>query len=130
MAELLLNYINGGWHRSTTSEVLKVHNPASAGVLAEVPLTPATEVDQAVNAALSAFPGWRRTPAGERIQPLFKLKALLESNLDSLARTVTNECGKTYTESIGELRRAIENVEVACGIPALMQGRNNEDIAP
>ncbi len=130
MVERLLNYIDGGWHASTAVEALKVLNPASTAVLAEVPLSPALEVNQAVEAALKAFPAWRRTPVGERIQPLFKLKALLEENLDRLARTITNECGKTYAEATGELRRAIENVEVACGIPILMQGRNNEDIAP
>jgi malonate-semialdehyde dehydrogenase (acetylating)/methylmalonate-semialdehyde dehydrogenase len=130
MAERLLNFINGGWQASSASEALSVLNPASAAVLAEVPLSPATEIDLAVEAALKAFATWRRTPAGERIQPLFKLKTLLEDNLESLARTITNECGKTYSESAGEMRRAIENVEMACGIPALMQGRNNEDIAP
>ncbi|MEI6781144.1 MAG: CoA-acylating methylmalonate-semialdehyde dehydrogenase [Verrucomicrobiota bacterium] len=129
MSERLLNYINGAWQPSAAGESLKILNPASAAVLAEVPLSPAAEVGRAVDAALKAFPAWRRTPAGERIQPLFKLKTLLESNLDLLARTLTNECGKTYSEATGELRRAIENVEVACGIPSLMQGRNNEDIA-
>jgi malonate-semialdehyde dehydrogenase (acetylating)/methylmalonate-semialdehyde dehydrogenase len=130
MAQRLLNYVNGTWQTSAAGEALKVLNPASATVLAEVPLSPAAEVDQAVQAALKAFPGWRRTPAGNRIQPLFKLKALLEHNLDLLARTITNECGKTLAEAAGEIQRAIENVEVACGIPVLMQGRNNEDIAP
>lgn len=130
MAQRLLNFIDGGWQPSKSGEALTVINPASAQVLAEVPLSPAEEVDRAVQAASRAFTSWRRTPAGERIQPLFKLKALLEENLDLLARTITNECGKIYSESVGEMRRAIENVEVACGIPALMQGRNNEDIAP
>jgi malonate-semialdehyde dehydrogenase (acetylating)/methylmalonate-semialdehyde dehydrogenase len=110
--------------------VLKVLNPASGAVLAEVPLSPAAEVDAAVQAAVKAFATWRRTPAGERIQPLFRLKQLLEDHLDSLARTITDECGKTYAEATAEMRRAIENVEVACGIPILMHGRNNEDIAP
>jgi malonate-semialdehyde dehydrogenase (acetylating) / methylmalonate-semialdehyde dehydrogenase len=72
---------------------------------------------------------WRRTPPAERIQYLFKLKDLLEKNLEDLARTITMECGKTLEESRGEMRRAIENVEVACGIPILMQGYNSEDIA-
>ena len=129
MPELLRNFIDGTWHKSSAGESLKVLNPASAAVLAEVPLSPAAEVEQAVEAASKAFAGWRRTPVGERIQPLFKLKALLEQHLDQLARTITNECGKTHSEATGELRRAIENVEVACGIPMLMQGRNNEDIA-
>jgi malonate-semialdehyde dehydrogenase (acetylating) / methylmalonate-semialdehyde dehydrogenase len=130
MTERLLNYINGKWQTSAAGEVLEVLNPASAAVLAEVPLSPAVEVAQAVEAALKAFAAWRRTPAGERIQPLFKLKTLLESNLDRLARSITNECGKTYVEAAAEMRRAIENVEVACGIPILMHGSNNEDIAP
>jgi malonate-semialdehyde dehydrogenase (acetylating)/methylmalonate-semialdehyde dehydrogenase len=129
VTERLSNYINGGWQKSGASEVLKVLNPASAAVLAEVPLSARAEVDQAVNAAGSAFTSWRRTPIGERIQPLFKLKVLLEQNLDLLARTITDECGKTHSEATGELRRAVENVEVACGVPVLMQGRNNEDIA-
>ncbi len=129
MGERLRNYVNGGWRASAAGEALKVLNPASAVVLAEVPLSPAAEVGQAVEAASAAFPAWRRTPAGERIQPLFRLKTLLEGNLDLLARTIVNECGKTWSEATGELRRAIENVEVACGIPVLMHGRNNEDIA-
>ncbi|NWF83093.1 MAG: CoA-acylating methylmalonate-semialdehyde dehydrogenase [Bryobacteraceae bacterium] len=130
MAQRLHNFIGGSWRPSAATEALNVLNPASGETLAEVPLSPAEEVAQAAEAAARAFPDWRRTPAGDRVQPLFKLKALLEDNLDSLARAITEECGKTYAESAGEMRRAIENVECACGIPSLMQGRNNEDIAP
>jgi len=130
MLKRLENFVEGAWRPSRAVEALKVLNPASAQVLAEVPLSPPEEVDQAAKAAQKAFAEWRRRPAGERIQPLFKLKALMEENLDGLARGVTEECGKTYAESVGELRRAIENVEVACGIPSLMQGYNSEDIAP
>jgi len=129
MLKRLGNFIDGAWRASSAVEALKVRNPASGVVLAEVPLSPAEEVDAAALAAQKAFEGWRRTPAGERIQPLFRLKTLLEENLNDLARTVTDECGKTLAESAGELRRAIENVEVACGIPSLMQGSNSEDIA-
>jgi malonate-semialdehyde dehydrogenase (acetylating)/methylmalonate-semialdehyde dehydrogenase len=129
MLQRLENFVDGTWRPSRAVQALKVLNPASAQALAEVPLSPAEEVDAAAVAAQKAFPEWRRRPAGERIQPLFKLKALLEENLDDLARSVTNECGKTYAESVGELRRVVENVEVACGIPSLMQGYNSEDIA-
>jgi malonate-semialdehyde dehydrogenase (acetylating) / methylmalonate-semialdehyde dehydrogenase len=129
MTERLQNFIDGSWHSSSAEQVLNVLNPASAKVLAEVPLSPRAEVHQAAEAAARAFVQWRRTPSGERVQPLFKLKALLEQNLDDLARTITDECGKTNSESIGEMRRAIENVETACGIPTLMQGTNSEDIA-
>ena len=89
----------------------------------------AAEVDAGVRAAASAFPAWRRTPATERVQFLFKLKSALEANLEEISRTITMECGKTLGEARGEMRRAIENVEVACGAPALLQGYNSEDIA-
>ena len=130
MPRRLENYVEGGWRASRATESLNVLNPASTQVLAEVPLSPPEEVDAAALAAKRAFPEWRRRPAGERTQPLFKLKALLEEHLGDLARNITEECGKTYAESVGELRRAIENVEVACGIPSLMQGYNSEDVAP
>ncbi len=129
MADQLLNYVNGRWQRSSTGNYLDVTNPATAQVMTHVPLSPGAEVDAAAEAAQTAYAEWRRTPALERVQHLFKLKMLLEAHKDELARTITNECGKTYAESVGELQRGIENVEVACGIPSLMQGYNNEDIA-
>lgn len=128
MSEVLLNYINGNWQRAD-APYQSVRNPATAEVIAEVPLTPAEVVAQAVESAHAAFLEWRHVPATERVQYLFRFKFLLEDALDDLARTITNECGKTYAESVGELRRGIENVETACGIPILMQGYNNEDVA-
>jgi malonate-semialdehyde dehydrogenase (acetylating)/methylmalonate-semialdehyde dehydrogenase len=123
------NYVDGAWRTPRTDRYGDVLNPATAGVLAHVPLTSAAEVDEAVQCASAAFPAWRRTPVTERVQYLFRFKGLLEENLDALARVITNECGKTYAESVGELRRGIENVEVACGMPSLIQGYNSEDIA-
>ena len=128
-AAILPNYINGSWTQSRASGFVEATNPATGAMLARVPLSPAEEVAFAAQAASRAFATWRRTPATERIQYLFAYKRLLEEHLDSLARTITEECGKTLAESRGELRRGIENVEVACGIPMLMQGNNNEDIA-
>ncbi len=125
----LLNFVGGQWQRSGTSRYADVVNPATAQALTTVPLSPAAEVDAVVQAAAKAFPDWRHTPAGDRILPLFKFRMLLEEHLDELARTITNECGKIYAESVGEIRRGIENVEVACGAPILLQGVNNEDIA-
>jgi malonate-semialdehyde dehydrogenase (acetylating)/methylmalonate-semialdehyde dehydrogenase len=125
----ILNYIDGKWCPSKSSEVQDVINPATAEVLGQVSLSTGGEVNAAVDAAAGAFPSWRRTPPTERVQHLFKLKNLLEDNFEDLARTITMECGKTLEESRGEVRRIIENVEVACGIPQLMQGYNSEDIA-
>ena len=125
----LTNFINGRWSDSSATEWRDVVNPATGEVLAQVPLAEAPEVNSAVEAAASAFPEWRRTPPEDRIQPLFKLKMLLEEHINDIARIITMENGKTFAEAKAEMRRAIENVEVACGIPMMMQGYNLEDVA-
>jgi malonate-semialdehyde dehydrogenase (acetylating)/methylmalonate-semialdehyde dehydrogenase len=126
---VLANFVDGEWRKSSAGDHLEVHNPATGEVLAEVPLSPPAEVDQAAQAAAAAFDAWRHVPATERIQHLFRLKDLLEQHIDALSRSITLENGKTFAEAKGEMRRAIENVEVACGIPILMQGEFSEDIA-
>src|SRR5579883_3134115 len=124
-----LNCVNGAWSRSGTSEFVKVFDPATSEVLATIPLAGREEVNAAVAAASAAFPAWRRTPPQDRIQYLFRFRDLLIQHVDDIARTITQENGKTLAESRAELQRGIENVEVACGIPTLMQGYNLEDIA-
>jgi malonate-semialdehyde dehydrogenase (acetylating) / methylmalonate-semialdehyde dehydrogenase len=128
--KILLNYVNGEWQRSSSGSYLPVHNPATAEVLAEVPLSSPEEVDHVAQIAAAAQDSWRRVPPTERVQYLFKLKPLLEEHIDDLSRLITMENGKTFAEAKGEMRRAIENVEVACGIPLMMQGTISEDIAP
>jgi malonate-semialdehyde dehydrogenase (acetylating)/methylmalonate-semialdehyde dehydrogenase len=125
----LTHFINGQWTAGHSSEWCDVVNPATGELLASVPMADAADVNAAVEAAAAAFPEWRRTPPEDRIQPLFKLKMLLEEHLDHIARIITLENGKTLAEAKGEMRRAIENVEVACGIPMMMQGYNLEDVA-
>ena len=127
--QTLSNYINGEWCDPNATEFLTISNPATADILGKVPLSPASEVDRAAQAAAKAFKTWRRVPATDRVQYLFKLKVLLDENFEEISQTITQECGKTLAEARGEMRRAIENVEVACGIPILMQGYNSEDIA-
>jgi len=130
MAETRIkNYYNGEWRESTAVEFVNVINPATQEVMGKTPLSPASEVDAAAQAAAQALLDWRRTPVTERVQYLFKLKSLLEDQLEEISRLITMECGKTLDEARGEMRRAIENVEIACGAPILMQGYNNEDIA-
>ncbi|HLZ90703.1 MAG TPA: CoA-acylating methylmalonate-semialdehyde dehydrogenase [Candidatus Acidoferrum sp.] len=126
----LQNYVSGAWRASAGTEFVEVVNPATAEVLTRTPLSTKADVDAAVQAAAAAFPAWRRTPPGERIQYLFKLKNLFEAHLDELSRLITVENGKTFAEAKAEMRRAIENVEVACGIPMMMQGYNLEDVTP
>jgi len=125
----LNNYINGAWCESSAQNYLDVHNPTTGQVLAQTPLSPPSEVDEAARAAAQAYTLWRRTPATERIQYLFKLKQLMEDNFEELARSITIENGKVLADARGEMRRAIENVEVACGIPMMMLGDFSEDIA-
>ncbi|MCC7241135.1 MAG: aldehyde dehydrogenase family protein, partial [Acidobacteria bacterium] len=125
----LFNYVGGTWQRSQARDRLHVTNPATGAKLADVPLSPAQEVDAAVRAASAAWPAWRRVPATERIRFLFTLRQRLEDALPMLARTITEECGKTLAESEGEIRRGIENVEVAAGAPTTMMGALSEDIA-
>ena len=124
------NFIGGQWAAPTSDGALELANPATGEPLGRTPAGSAAEVDAAVQAAHAAFPAWRATPAVDRVQFLFKLKAMLEAHFDELAALITTENGKTLSEAKGELRRGIENVEVACGIPVLMQGYSLEDVAP
>ena len=123
------NYINGEWVESNAREWADVINPATGENLGKVPISDSGEVTKAIDAAAAAYLAWRRTPPEDRIQPLFKLKVLLEEHIDDISRIITQENGKTFTEAKAEMRRAIENVEVACGIPMMMQGYNLEDVA-
>ncbi|CAN5862857.1 CoA-acylating methylmalonate-semialdehyde dehydrogenase [soil metagenome] len=129
MSSQLSNYVNGQWSRNAAGAFRDIINPANGERLAEAPLGDGRDVSVAIEAAAAAFPDWRRTPAAERIQYLFKLKQILEDHLEDIARLVTQENGKTLAEARAEIRRGIENVEVACGIPTLMQGYNLEDVA-
>jgi malonate-semialdehyde dehydrogenase (acetylating)/methylmalonate-semialdehyde dehydrogenase len=129
MTQKTRNYIFGEWTESRAVDFFPVHNPATGELLSQTPLSPASEVDQAAQAASKAFNDWRNVPATKRIQFMFKLKELMEENLNELARMITKENGKALGEAVGEMRRAIENVEVACGIPILMQSEFSEDIA-
>jgi len=125
----ILNYINNEWQRSKAEEFVDVINPATQELLGRTPLSPSDELNAAVQAASAAANDWRNTPVTERVQYLFKLKNLLERDFEEISRTITMECGKTIEEARGEMRRAIENVEIASGMPILIQGYNSEDIA-
>ena len=126
----LHNYIDGEWTIKFVDSYQEVMNPATNEILSKVPLSNKDEVDLAVKAAKRAFEIWRHVPAEDRIQYLFRLKALLDEHYDDLAILITKENGKTLKEARGEMKRAVENVEVACGIPTLMLGDLSEDIAP
>lgn len=123
----LKNYVDGEWVTSRSSRDLAVVDPGSGETIGSVPLSTAAEVDAAVQAAQEAFWDWRTTPPQTRARYMFKLKSVLEENFDELAALVTIDHGKTLDESRGSVRRMIDNVEVAAGIPSLMMGYNLED---
>src|SRR5437016_2308752 len=125
----LQNYVGGRWVASDTTRFGEVRNPASDELLARVPLGTAADVDRAVQAAQKAFVTWRTTPPVQRVKPLWKLKNLLEQHFDDIASTLTREHGKTLDESRSSVRRAIDNVDLALGIPTRMMGTSLEDIA-
>jgi len=125
---LVKNFINGEWVESK-GEIKDVVNPLNGETIAKVPISTREEVDAAVKAAQDAYPEWRRTTPLARVRRLFRLKELLEENFEEISRIQTQEHGKCIDESRGETRRGIENVEVATGIPTLMQGYVSEDIA-
>lgn len=125
----LKNFIKGEWTDSRSGGYIPVINPATQEVMAEVPAGSGSDVDEAVKAAETALKEWRRVPVTERVQYLFRMKFLLEEHREEIARIITLESGKTIGEARAELVRAIENVENACGAPAMMQGEFSEDIA-
>src|SRR2546426_2168286 len=125
----LRNYVGGEWLSPAANAYLDITNPATGEQLGRVPLSGTREVEQAVAAAQTAFLKWREVPPVVRARYLFKLKFLMEEQFEDLAATVTRENGKTLDEARGSVRRGIENVEHACGIPTLMMGRTLEDIA-
>jgi malonate-semialdehyde dehydrogenase (acetylating)/methylmalonate-semialdehyde dehydrogenase len=128
-ATLDANYIGGAWQGSKDSISIDIMNPATGELIAQVGLAGPADGDAAVAAAVAAYPAWRRTPPQERIQYLFRFRELLLARADEIARITTQENGKTFAEARAELQRGIENVEVACGIPTMMQGYNLEDVS-
>jgi malonate-semialdehyde dehydrogenase (acetylating) / methylmalonate-semialdehyde dehydrogenase len=123
----LQHYVGGKWTDLDSSGALDVVNPANGQTIAKVALATTKAIDEVVQTAHAAFPAWRATPPINRARYMFKLKELMERRFDDLARVITREHGKTLDDSRGEVRRAIENVETAAGIPTLMMGYGLED---
>src|SRR5215471_5036435 len=123
------NYIGGEWREISGVPTGPVHNPSTGDVIAEAPLCTARHVEEAVAAAAAAFPGWMETPPVERARIFFRFKSLLEEHFEELIRLNTREHGKTLAESRGDVKRGIEMVEFACGVPSLLMGDVLENIA-
>ncbi len=122
-------YINGAWEKPQGRTMGTVTNPATGAVLAEVPYATTADVDTAVRTAHAAFLKWREVPVVDRVQVLYRYKALLDKYANDLAAILTSENGKTIDDARMEVRRMIQMVEVACGMPSLMMGDSLNDVA-
>lgn len=128
MSYRVTHYINGQYVLDSR-RMQDLYNPASGSVIGQVALADHTMVDKAVSAAKSAFDTWSETPLPRRARILFQFKNLLDQHIDSLAKMITQEHGKTLADARGSVQRGIDVVEFVCGIPHLMKGGFAENIA-
>jgi len=122
-------YVNGAWEKPNGRTMGPVMNPATGEIIAEVAYATAVDIDRVVRAAHEAFLKWRDVPVVDRVQVLYRFKALLDKHADDIAATLTRENGKTTEDARAEVRRMIQMVEVACGMPSLMMGDSLNDVA-
>ena len=122
-------YTNGSWEDAPGRALHPIVNPATGRVIAQVPYADADDVDRAARAAHAAFLKWREVPVVERVQVFYRYKDLLEKHAGEIARILSAENGKTVDDAAGSVRRAIQMVEVACGMPSLMMGQSLENVS-
>jgi malonate-semialdehyde dehydrogenase (acetylating)/methylmalonate-semialdehyde dehydrogenase len=120
--------VNGKWEDSA-SEAHPVTNPSTGEVIARVPFATAAEVDRVVRAAQEAFLKWREVPVVERVQVMYRYKTLLEKYTEDVASVLATENGKVLDDARTEVKRGIQMVEVACGMPTLMMGDSLENVS-
>ena len=128
MNSIIPNFINGQPIESESQRISFVYNPATGEQTKQVKLSTTAEMENAISAAQDAFPAWSQLSPLRRARILFKFKSLLEENFDELARLISNEHGKIYSDSIGELTRGLEVVEFATGIPHLLKGEFSANV--
>ncbi len=121
-------FIGGEWIESKTART-PVFNPSIGEVISECPVGNLADANAAVEAAHAAFPAWMETPPVERARILGKFKMLMEENFEDIVRSNTREHGKTLVESRGDVKRGMEVIEFALGVPSLMMGDVLENIA-
>ncbi|VAV98732.1 Methylmalonate-semialdehyde dehydrogenase [hydrothermal vent metagenome] len=127
----IIEHIIGGETTSGASgRAQAVYNPATGDTVGQVVLGGAPEVDAAVNAANEALPAWSATPPAKRAAVMFALRDVMSRRADEIARTISAEHGKTHDDALGEVARALEVVEFACGIPDKLKGDFSRDVGP
>ena len=116
--------VNNEWRESKTSKYMPVTDSSTGEVIAEVPCCTKAEVEEAIEAAHKAFPGWSGTPVSKRAQLMFRYMEILDAHLEELAVLAAKELGKNLEEARGDVLKAIEVVEFACSVPNLMKGES------
>jgi malonate-semialdehyde dehydrogenase (acetylating)/methylmalonate-semialdehyde dehydrogenase len=116
------NWIGGHWVDGSTGQWLPVENPRHGKPIGAMTLSGAPDVAAAVEAARKALPAWKNTPLRERAQVLYKLKQLMERDLEELCWLVSHENGKTYAEGRGDVEKGIECVEFAASLHMMADG--------
>ncbi len=124
--ERISHWVNNKVVRGTSGRTGKVFNPATGEQQAEVDLASVEEMDAVIAIAKAAFPAWRATNMSRRAEIMFRMRELLDANRKELASILTLEHGKVPSDALGEIARGVENVEFACGIPALLKGGYTE----
>jgi malonate-semialdehyde dehydrogenase (acetylating)/methylmalonate-semialdehyde dehydrogenase len=123
------HWINGRTVPSASGRSGPVFNPATGEQQASVGLASISEVDDAIAAAKAAFPAWRAASLSKRADIMFTFRQLVVANRDEFAQIVSSEHGKVPSDAAGELARGIENIEFACGIPAMLKGGYSEGVS-
>lgn len=126
--QTLSHYFNGQLFTGQSQRTSPVYNPATGEQSAQVALATADETREAVRIADEAFVGWSKTSPLKRSRILFKFKALVEEHTDELARLISSEHGKVFSDAKGEVTRGLEVVEFACGIPHLQKGEHSMNV--
>jgi malonate-semialdehyde dehydrogenase (acetylating)/methylmalonate-semialdehyde dehydrogenase len=126
---VLANHINGRRASSASTRAQEVFNPATGAATGRVALSNAADVDAAVAAAKAAFPKWADTPPIKRARLMNRFLALMNEHRDELARAITLEHGKVFSDAQGEVDRGIDIIEFACGIPQLLKGDYTDQVS-
>ena len=125
-----IGHLINGKHVADEKRTQDVFNPSVGTVEKQVALASKATVEEAIAAAQAAYPEWRDTPAARRARVMFRFKALLEENTETICRMIGEEHGKIIHDAMGELQRGIENVEYACFAPELLKGEFSKNVGP
>lgn len=120
--KLVKHIIGGELSSGSNTNTTPIYDPSTGKQTGEVVVGLSAEINIAVEAAKTAFKTWSTTPPAKRAQIMFKMRDILEKRADEVARTISSEHGKTHDDALGEVTRALEVVEYACGITEKLKG--------